>query len=71
MTDPQQIRAQKIATQLGAGPNPSRSLIKAIQALVEADERYIEDAPPRWRQPLPPPPAKENPDKPETGLTLF
>jgi hypothetical protein len=54
--NPQHTRAQKIATQLGAGPNPNPSLIKAIQALVEADEKYIKDAPPRWQPPPPPEP---------------
>jgi hypothetical protein len=69
MNDPQLDRAHRIATQLGAGPNPPHGLIKALQALVEADERYIEDAPPRRRQPLTI--TKTAIPEPEKELTLF
>lgn len=51
MIDPQRLRAEKIARQLGAGPNPPSGLVRALQALVEADEKYIPDSPPRWRKP--------------------
>lgn len=77
----QQLRARRIAIQLGAGPNPAQGLVKALQALVEADEKYIKDAPPKWRRPPPPEPVTPpvTPQvitpavitEPEKELTLF
>ena len=77
--DQQRHRAHQIAVQL-AGPNPSHSLVKSIQALVEADEKFIKDSPPRRQTPPKPvtppvtpqavtPPVTKT--EPEKELTLF
>ena len=85
MNDPQRARAHKIACQLTGKTDPSPSLVRALLGLVEADEKYIPDSPPRWRKPTctesRTTPSKPKPapvvtprvttPQPEPNLTLF
>jgi len=75
--DPQRARAKLIVQQLSGQEDPPANLIRAFIPLVEADERFIEDAPPRWRKPAaraaqPEPKLKPKlKPVPEPELTLF
>lgn len=77
VNETQQLRAHKIATELSAGQQPSRNLIAACLALVEADERpdpetglsgvRAREHYARTHKPKPPPQPKPETPKPEAA----